>query len=75
MKKLITMMMLAAFCWSASATTVPQQGTTRTRQDTTKKATKKKPGKKTMKRKDWSKKDTLKNQHPKRDTTVRPPQK
>ena len=75
MKKLITMMMLAAFCCSAYAIDVPQQDTTKTRQDTAKKSMKKKTDKKTMKKKDWYRKDSLKNKDPKRDTTVRPPQK
>jgi Flp pilus assembly protein TadB len=74
MKKLIMMLMMAAFCFSASAMDVPQQDTTKTSRDTSKKQMKKKPASKTksMKKKNSSKKDSLKNSDNRTDTTTRP---
>jgi hypothetical protein len=76
MKKLLMMLILSGFCFSASATEVLHQDTT-TRQDTTKRQIKKKTiGKtKNMKKKNWSKKDSLKNKDQRTDTTTRPIQK
>ena len=77
MKKLLMILMMSAFCFSASAIDVPQQDTTKTSKDSTKKQMKKKPTSKTksMKKKSSSKKDSLKNKDNRTDTTMRPMQK
>ncbi|WP_353137024.1 hypothetical protein [Pseudopedobacter sp.] len=66
MKKLMMMVVLIVFCFSASAAGIPQQDPAR--QDTTKGPVKKKTGSKKPMKKDWPKKDTTDN---KRDTITR----
>jgi hypothetical protein len=76
MKKLMMILMLSAFCLSASANEVLQQDTTKTRQDTTRKhGSKNSPAHKKPMKKNGSKQDTLKRNGQRRDTTVTPPQK
>jgi len=67
-------LVMSAFCLSAFSNDIPQQDTSRTRQDTVKKHTNKKyPGKnKTTKKKNWSKQDTLRKNDRKTDTVTRP---
>lgn len=77
MKKLLMILMLAGFSMSAFANDVPQQDTTKTSQNKTKKQMKKKPTSKSkpMKKSSTSKKDTMKNSNGRTDTTGRPMQK
>jgi Flp pilus assembly protein TadB len=74
MKKLLMILTLSAFCFSASAMQSPQQDKTKTSQDSTKKQMKKKSATKTkgMKKKNSSKRDSLKNTDRRTDTTTRP---
>jgi Ni/Co efflux regulator RcnB len=74
MKKFLMILTLAAFCFSASAVEVPQQDSTKTSQDTTKKQMKKKSATKTkgMKKKGTTKKGSKTNEDRKTDTTTRP---
>lgn len=65
MKKLMMMVVLFIFCFSASAEIQQQKPT---RQDTTKGPMKKKTGSKKPVKKDWPKKDTTDHR---RDTTTR----
>jgi len=75
MKKLLMVMMLCTFGFATFTIGMPQQDTSRQKQDTTKKRTdKKSPQKKTTKKKGWPANDTLKRTDRRSDTTMRPPQ-
>jgi len=75
MKKFLMILTMAAFCLSASAVEVPQQDSTKTTQDSTKKQMKKKPMSKTkgMKKKTTMKKGSKTNMDRKTDTTTTRP--
>lgn len=74
MKKLMMTMLLSAFCWTAFASNLPWQDTTKKRQDTTKKHVKKASPVHKKTKKDWSKKrDTMNKKDRKPDSTLKPP--
>ncbi|KEQ28160.1 hypothetical protein [Pedobacter antarcticus] len=61
MKKSLITLLLTAFCWTAFAMSVPQQDTTRKKQDTTKRHDQKKKSKmKNQSKKDSTWKDSTK---------------
>jgi Flp pilus assembly protein TadB len=74
MKKSLLTLLMTAFCFAAFAMEVPQQDTTKVKQQHSKKSSQKSTGKKSKnwKKSDSSKRDTMNNKTGRMDSTVRP---